>query len=126
MVLKLAVNGTFGTTRSDTGASHTIAVETLYLILEREGVNFQKTRLLQTPKSPRWIYTTSIVTRLEGHVIRIPLIILPYAKGNRILLEMDFLEKDGIALNFKHHNWLFSDSPHRKNDFVKEVISQEI
>ncbi|GFU24326.1 hypothetical protein NPIL_519871 [Nephila pilipes] len=37
------------------------------------------------------IYTTSVVIRLEGCVIRTPLIALLYAKGNTTLLEMDYL-----------------------------------
>ncbi|GFT46000.1 hypothetical protein NPIL_228841 [Nephila pilipes] len=39
-VLNLAVNGTWGSACTNTGASHTIAGETLYLLLQREGANF--------------------------------------------------------------------------------------
>ncbi|GFU45597.1 hypothetical protein NPIL_368231 [Nephila pilipes] len=42
VVLKLAVNGTWETACADIGASHTIAGETLYLLLQREGAIFQK------------------------------------------------------------------------------------
>ncbi|GFR28945.1 hypothetical protein TNCT_515391 [Trichonephila clavata] len=73
-------------------------------------------------KSEVEVYTTSVVIRLEERVIRTQLIILPYAKGNRTLLGMDFLQKAGIVLNLKHRNWFFSDSPHRTYDFVKEAI----
>ncbi|GFT65028.1 retrovirus-related Pol polyprotein from transposon opus [Nephila pilipes] len=121
-VLKLAVNGEWGTACSDTGASHTIAEETLNLLLQREGANFQKTRssmsLADCQKSEVEVYTTSIVIKLEGRVIRTLLIALPYTKENRKLLEIDFLQKAGIVLNLKHYNWFFSDSPHRTYDFI--------
>ncbi|GFT35925.1 transposon Tf2-6 polyprotein [Nephila pilipes] len=49
-----------------------------------------------------------------------------YAKGNRTLLGMDFLQKAGIVLNLQHNNWFFSDSLQRMYDFAKEVIVQEV
>ncbi|GFU58056.1 hypothetical protein NPIL_295491 [Nephila pilipes] len=58
------------------------------------------------------VYSTNVVVRLEGRVIRTPLIALSYAKGNRTLLGIDFLQKSGIVLNLNHRNWLFIDSPH--------------
>ncbi|GFR01610.1 uncharacterized protein TNCT_334121 [Trichonephila clavata] len=129
-VLKLAVNGIWGTACADSGASHSIAGETLYLLLQKEGANFQKTQITMSladgHKSEVEVYTTSVVIRLEERVIRTQLIILPYAKGNRTLLGMDFLQKAGIVLNLKHRNWFFSDSPHRTYDFVKEAIIQEV
>ncbi|GFU10135.1 retrovirus-related Pol polyprotein from transposon 297 [Nephila pilipes] len=39
------------------------------------------------------IYTTSVIIRLEGRVIRTSLIVLPYAEGNRTLLRMGFYKK---------------------------------
>ncbi|GFU19867.1 hypothetical protein NPIL_639091 [Nephila pilipes] len=72
------------------------------------------------------VYTTSIVIRLEGRVIRTPLIALPYAKENPTLLGMDFLQKAGIVLNLKHRNWFFRDSPHRTYDFVRAVIKSKV
>ncbi|GFR16581.1 retrovirus-related Pol polyprotein from transposon opus [Trichonephila clavata] len=129
-VLKLAVNGIWGTACADSGASHSIAGEPLYLLLQKEGANFQKTQITMSladgHKSEVEVYTTSVVIRLEERVIRTQLIILPYAKGNRTLLGMDFLQKAGIVLNLRHRNWFFSDSPHRTYDFVKEAIIQEV
>ncbi|GFQ85473.1 retrovirus-related Pol polyprotein from transposon opus [Trichonephila clavata] len=129
-VLKLAVNGIWGTACADSGASHSIAGETLYLLLQKEGANFQKTQITMSladgHKSEVEVYTTSVVIRLEERVTRTQLIILPYAKGNRTLLGMDFLQKAGIVLNLKNRNWFFSDSPHRTYDFVKEAIIQEV
>ncbi|GFS50614.1 transposon Ty3-G Gag-Pol polyprotein [Nephila pilipes] len=122
-MLKLAVNGTWGTACADTGASHIIAGETLYLLLQREGDNFQKTRLsISLADGQKSEVEVLCSIRLEGRVIRSPLIVLPYAKGNLTLLGMDFLQKAGIVLNLEHRNWFFSDSPHRTPDFVKEVF----
>ncbi|GFS37311.1 uncharacterized protein NPIL_466251 [Nephila pilipes] len=90
VVLKLAVNCTWGTACAGTGASHSIAGETLYLLLQREGVNFQKSRfcmsLADGHKYEVEVYITSVVIRLEGRFNRTPLTALPYAKGNRTLL----------------------------------------
>ncbi|GFT92167.1 retrovirus-related Pol polyprotein from transposon opus, partial [Nephila pilipes] len=99
-VLKLAINETWGIACTDSEASHSIAGETLYLLLQREGANFQKTRvsmsLVDGQKSELQTYTTSVVIRYEGRVLLTPLIALPYATGNRTLLERDFLQKAGI------------------------------
>ncbi|GFS63212.1 retrovirus-related Pol polyprotein from transposon 297 [Nephila pilipes] len=126
VVLKLDVKSTWRTTCADSRASVTFVGEVSYLLLRRERVNFQKTRLFTSladgPKSEVEVYTTSVLTRLEGHVIRTPLIALSYAKGNQTLLEMDFLQKAGIVLNLKHCNWFFIDLIHRTCDFVNEVI----
>ncbi|GFU62373.1 hypothetical protein TNCV_318821 [Trichonephila clavipes] len=68
------------------------------------------------------VYTTSVVIRLERRVICTSLIALPYAKGNRTLLGMDFLQKAGSVLNLRHQNWFFGDKPRRTPDFAKEAI----
>ncbi|GFW89413.1 tensin-1 [Trichonephila clavipes] len=44
-VLKLAINSIWGTACANNGASQSNAGETLYLLLQRDGANFQKTRL---------------------------------------------------------------------------------
>ncbi|GFT01334.1 retrovirus-related Pol polyprotein from transposon 297 [Nephila pilipes] len=128
--LKLAVNGTWGTACADSGVSHSIAGETQYLLLQREGANFQKTQLSMSltegHKSEVEVYTTSVIIRLEGLVIRIPPIALSYAKGNRTIFGMHFLQTAGIFLNLKHRNWFFSDSPHEHMIFFKEIIIQEV
>ncbi|GFS65076.1 transposon Ty3-I Gag-Pol polyprotein [Nephila pilipes] len=107
------VNGKWGTACTNSGASPSIPGETLYFLLQREGANFQKTRLSMSladgDKSEVDVYITSGVIRLEGRVIRSPPIALPYVKGNRILLEMDFLQNAGIVLNLKHSHWFYSD-----------------
>ncbi|GFU45731.1 hypothetical protein NPIL_613251 [Nephila pilipes] len=80
----------------------------------RDIVNFQKTRLSMSfddgQTSELGVITTNIVIRLEGRVIRTPLIALPDAKENRAHLRMDFLQNAGIVPNLKRRNWFFSDS----------------
>ncbi|GFR22768.1 transposon Ty3-G Gag-Pol polyprotein [Trichonephila clavata] len=101
-VLKLAVNGIWGTACADSGASHSIAGETLYLLYKKKEPISKRLKSLcpsaDGHKSEVEVYTTSVVIRLEERVIRTQLIILPYAKGNRTLLGMDFLQKAGIVL----------------------------
>ncbi|GFR19615.1 retrovirus-related Pol polyprotein from transposon opus [Trichonephila clavata] len=119
----------WGTACADSGASHSIAGETLYLLLQKEGANFQKTQITMSladgHKSEVEVYTTSVVIRLEERVIRTQLIILPYAKATEHFWNGLFTESC-IVLNLKHRNWFFSDSPHRTYDFVKEAIIQEV
>ncbi|GFW54217.1 glycerol-3-phosphate dehydrogenase, mitochondrial [Trichonephila clavipes] len=68
-VLKLAVNSIWGTACADSGANHSIAGETLHLLLQREGANFQKIQLsislADDHKSEGEVYTTSLVVPIE-------------------------------------------------------------
>ncbi|GFR03030.1 hypothetical protein TNCT_466891 [Trichonephila clavata] len=73
-------------------------------------------------KSEVEVYTTSVVIRLEERVIRTQLIILPYAKGNRTLLGMDFLQKAGIVLNLKHRNWFLVTHPIEPTILLKKQL----
>ncbi|GFT14744.1 uncharacterized protein TNCV_99421 [Trichonephila clavipes] len=77
-------------------------------------------------KSEVEVYTTSVIIRPEGQVIRTPLLTLPYSKGNRTLLGIEFLQKARIVLNLRHRNWFLCDTPRRTYDFVKELILQEV
>ncbi|GFR19066.1 hypothetical protein TNCT_271371 [Trichonephila clavata] len=97
------------------GALHAPIVEPVIQLLAKPCISFYKKKepiskdsnhyvLADGHKSEVEVYTTSVVIRLEERVIRTQLIILPYAKGNRTLLGMDFLQKAGIVLNLKHRN----------------------
>ncbi|GFT71298.1 hypothetical protein NPIL_11091 [Nephila pilipes] len=91
------------------GANYSIAGETLYLLLQRKGANFKKTRLSRSladgHKSEVDVFTRNVDIRLKGNIIRTPLIALPYAKGNRTLLGTDFFTKSWhFFLNLKHCN----------------------
>ncbi|GFT51590.1 hypothetical protein NPIL_587531 [Nephila pilipes] len=57
--------------------------------------------------------------------LRTPLIALPYAKGNRILLGLiDILQKIESVLNLKRRKLFLSDSFHLTYNCVKEAIIQ--
>ncbi|GFR24598.1 hypothetical protein TNCT_602111 [Trichonephila clavata] len=96
------------------GALHAPIVEPVIQLLAKPCISFYKKKepiskrlkslcpLADGHKSEVEVYTTSVVIRLEERVIRTQLIILPYAKGNRTLLGMDFLQKAGIVLNLRH------------------------
>ncbi|GFS54455.1 hypothetical protein NPIL_298131 [Nephila pilipes] len=66
----------------------TYASDSYARLVERESTfrRLDSISLADSQKSEVEVYTTSVVIRLEERVIRIPLITLPYAKGNRTLL----------------------------------------
>ncbi|GFX93184.1 retrovirus-related Pol polyprotein from transposon 17.6 [Trichonephila clavipes] len=66
----------------------------------------------------------SIVFAIKRHwfprkVIATELIILKNAKGNRTLLGIDFLTAAGIVLDLQRKQWYFTETSHRKYNFVK-------
>ncbi|GFW22508.1 retrovirus-related Pol polyprotein from transposon 17.6 [Trichonephila clavipes] len=65
------------------------------------------------------ILTTSVDIGIQGKVIATQLIILKYAKGNRTLLDIDFLTDTGIVLDLQRKQWYFTETSHRKYNFVK-------
>ncbi|GFX11356.1 transposon Tf2-6 polyprotein [Trichonephila clavipes] len=112
-VLRISINGVTGTAFADSGASHSIAGETLYTFLLQQGAAFEKTVIslsfadgIVTQKEVLRTFQTVI---LEGRKFKIPFIILPDAKNNSTLLGVDFLEKAGIVLNFRKNCWTFCD-----------------
>ncbi|GFX31289.1 retrovirus-related Pol polyprotein from transposon 17.6 [Trichonephila clavipes] len=56
---------------------------------------------------------------IQCKVIATELIILKNAKGNRTLLGIDFLTAAGIVLNLHRKQWYFTETSHRKYNFVK-------
>ncbi|GFW07664.1 hypothetical protein TNCV_3917971 [Trichonephila clavipes] len=65
------------------------------------------------------ILTTSVDIGIQGKVIAMELIILKNAKGNRTLLGIDFLTAVGIVLDLQGKQWYFTETSHRKYNFVK-------
>ncbi|GFT84256.1 uncharacterized protein TNCV_1150491 [Trichonephila clavipes] len=65
------------------------------------------------------ILTTSVDIGIQGKVIATELIILKNAKGNRTLLGIDFLTAAGIVLDLQRKQWYFTETSHRKYNFVK-------
>ncbi|GFT07280.1 retrovirus-related Pol polyprotein from transposon 297 [Trichonephila clavipes] len=65
------------------------------------------------------ILTTSVDIGTQEKVIATELIILKNAKGNRTLLGIDFLTTAGIILDLQRKQWYFTETSHRKYNFVK-------
>ncbi|GFW79568.1 retrovirus-related Pol polyprotein from transposon 297 [Trichonephila clavipes] len=121
-VLGISINRVSGTAFADSGASHSIAGETLYTILLQQGSAFEKTVIslsfvdgIVTQKEVLRTFQTVI---LEGRKFKTPFIILPDAKNNSTLLGVDFLENAGIVLNFRKNCWTFCDDSRKSYNFV--------
>ncbi|GFS61455.1 retrovirus-related Pol polyprotein from transposon 17.6 [Trichonephila clavipes] len=56
---------------------------------------------------------------IQGKVIPTELLILKNARGNRTLLGIDFLTAAGIVLDLQRKQWYFTETSHRKYNFVK-------
>ncbi|GFV04870.1 retrovirus-related Pol polyprotein from transposon opus [Trichonephila clavipes] len=100
-VLRISINKVSGTAFADSGASHSIAGETLYTILLQQEAAFEKTVIslsfadeIVTQEEVLRTFQTVI---LEGRKFKTPFIILPDAKNNSTLLGVDFLENAGIS-----------------------------
>ncbi|GFX69495.1 retrovirus-related Pol polyprotein from transposon 17.6 [Trichonephila clavipes] len=65
------------------------------------------------------ILTTSVDISIQGKVIPTELLILKNARGNRTLLGIDFLPAAGIVLDLQRKQWYFTETSHRKYNFVK-------
>ncbi|GFU75184.1 hypothetical protein TNCV_2056271 [Trichonephila clavipes] len=65
------------------------------------------------------ILTTSVDISIQGKVIPTELLILKNASGNRTLLGIDFLTAAGIVLDLQRKQWYFTETSHRKYNFVK-------
>ncbi|GFV00808.1 retrovirus-related Pol polyprotein from transposon 297 [Trichonephila clavipes] len=108
---------------ADTGATHSVAGEKLYHLLKQKGLNFEEKTMQMTLADGRTqtteILTTSVDIGIQGKVIATDLIILKNAKGNRTLLGIDFLTGAGIVLDLQRKQWYFTETSHRKYNFVK-------
>ncbi|GFV64825.1 transposon Ty3-G Gag-Pol polyprotein [Trichonephila clavipes] len=115
---------------ADSGASHSIAGETLYTILLQQGAAFEKTVIslsfadgIVTQKEVLRTFQTVI---LEGRKFKTPFIILPDAQNNSTLLGVDFLENAGIVLNFRKNCWTFCDYSRKSYNFVTPYQSTSV
>ncbi|GFV75356.1 retrovirus-related Pol polyprotein from transposon 17.6 [Trichonephila clavipes] len=65
------------------------------------------------------ILTTSVDISIQGKVIPTELLILKNARGYRTLLGIDFLTAAGIVIDLQRKQWYFTETSHRKYNFVK-------
>ncbi|GFX16470.1 transposon Ty3-G Gag-Pol polyprotein [Trichonephila clavipes] len=129
-VLRISINGISGTAFADSGASHSIAGETLYSILLQQGEPFEKTAIspsfgdrIVTQKEVLLTFQTVL---LVGRKFKTPFIILPVAKNNSPLLEVDFLENARIVLNFRKNCWTLCDDSRKSYNFVTPYQSTSV
>ncbi|GFT57281.1 retrovirus-related Pol polyprotein from transposon 17.6 [Nephila pilipes] len=119
---QVTINGVTGAACADTAATHSIAGETLYHILKKQGTTFSTgsltVALADGSKIEREVNTTCVKIRLGGRTLPLKLVALPGAKNNNTLLGMDFLESSGILLNVKRKTWFFDDQPKCQFHFV--------
>ncbi|GFU00573.1 retrovirus-related Pol polyprotein from transposon opus [Nephila pilipes] len=123
--LEVTINGVMGTACADTAATHSIAGETLYHILKKQGTTFSTGFLTMSladgSKIEKEANTTCVMIRLGGRTLPLNLVAIPGAKNNNTLLGIDFLESSGIVLNVKRKTWFFDDQPKRQFHFVEQI-----
>ncbi|GFU44988.1 uncharacterized protein NPIL_8961 [Nephila pilipes] len=97
---------------ADTGASHTIAGEKLFKFRQEHDITFANKIIsfMRADGIRQTITALSTVINLyiEGKIIPTEFLVLPEAKGNKTLLERDFLNAAGIVLASKAENGIFS------------------
>ncbi|GFW50519.1 transposon Tf2-9 polyprotein [Trichonephila clavipes] len=111
---------------ADTGASHTIAGEKPFKFLQEHDVTFMNKRIsfMMADGIRQTIMALSTVVDLyiEGKVMPTEFLVLPEAKGNRILLGQDFLNAAGIVLDVQGLKMAFF----RKTSETVQVFQEDI
>ncbi|GFW04277.1 retrovirus-related Pol polyprotein from transposon 297 [Trichonephila clavipes] len=122
-IIQISICNTEAAVCADTGATHSVVGEKLYHLLKQKGLNFEEKTMQMTLADGRTqtteILTTSVDIGIQGKVIATELITLKNAKGNRTLLGIDFLTAAGIVLDLQRKQWYFTQTSHRKYNFVK-------
>ncbi|GFX08222.1 uncharacterized protein TNCV_3267131 [Trichonephila clavipes] len=122
-IIQISICNTEAAVCADTGATHSVAGEKLYHLLKQKGLNFEEKTMQMTLADGRTqtteILTTSVDISIQGKVIPTELLILKNARGNRTLLGIDFLTAAGIVLDLQRKQWYFTETSHRKYNFVK-------
>ncbi|GFT29985.1 retrovirus-related Pol polyprotein from transposon 412 [Trichonephila clavipes] len=122
-IIQISICNTEAAVCADTGATHSVAGEKLYHLLKQKGLNFEEKTMQMTLADGRTqtteILTTSVDISIQGKIIPTELLILKNARGNRTLLGIDFLTAAGIVLDLQRKQWYFTETSHRKYNFVK-------
>ncbi|GFS99972.1 retrovirus-related Pol polyprotein from transposon 17.6 [Trichonephila clavipes] len=122
-IIQISICNTEAAVCADTGATHSVAGEKLYHLLKQKGLNFEEKTMQMTLADGRTqtteILTTSVDISIQGKVIPTELLILKNARGNRTLLGINFLTDAGIVLDLQRKQWYFTETSHRKYNFVK-------
>ncbi|GFW83127.1 transposon Tf2-8 polyprotein [Trichonephila clavipes] len=122
--------GIKGRVCADTGSSHSIAGEKMFQIFKDKGLLFQETTLAMSlsdrQQTTGEALTTQVMVEIEGRSVLTKFIILPKAKGNRKLLEIDFSSFAGLVLDVMNTCWYFGDNPNHKYPFGEELDTPSI
>ncbi|GFV17491.1 hypothetical protein TNCV_1272781 [Trichonephila clavipes] len=122
-IIQISICNTEAAFCADTSATHSVAGEKLYHLLKQKGLNFEKKTMQMTFDDGRTqtteILTTSVDISIQGKVLPSELLILKNARGNTTLLGIDFLTAAGIILDLQRKQWYFTETSHRKYNFVK-------
>ncbi|GFV34898.1 retrovirus-related Pol polyprotein from transposon 17.6 [Trichonephila clavipes] len=122
-IIQISICNTEAAVCADTGATQSVAGEKLYHLLKQKGLNFEEKTMQMTLADGRTqtteILKTSVDISIQGKVIPTELLILKKARGNRTLLGIDFLTAAGIVLDLQRKQWYFTETSHRKYNFVK-------
>ncbi|GFS46211.1 uncharacterized protein NPIL_76961 [Nephila pilipes] len=110
---------------ADTGSLHSIAGEKMYQVFKDKGFIFQETTLAMSladgQQTTGEAFTTQVMIEIEGRSALTRFIILPKVKGNRSLLETNFLSSAGLILDVKNACWYFWDNPTHTYPFGEEL-----
>ncbi|GFT36182.1 uncharacterized protein NPIL_96821 [Nephila pilipes] len=92
-------------------------------VFKDKGLIFQETTLAMSladgQQTTGEVFTTQVIIEIEGRSVLTRFIILPKAKGNRTLLETDFLSSAGLILDVKNACWYFRGNPTHKYRLAK-------
>ena len=81
----------------------------LYEQFKQKGFKFKKF-LADGRTSCDLIFSTEVPLIIGKRLKLIKFICLPNARGNRTLLDIDFLEENGIVLDLAQKTWFFKDA----------------
>ncbi|KAK4880853.1 hypothetical protein RN001_004172 [Aquatica leii] len=123
-ILPIQIWDSNGTAIADTGATRSVAGETLYNLLKNRCCftrqNFSVT-LADGTDTPQEVLTTTVPIQIAHKTITVEMIVLPNAKSNRTLLGIDFLSKARVLLNTADQTWCFIENPEMPFSYATET-----
>ncbi|KAF8789997.1 Retrovirus-related Pol polyprotein like [Argiope bruennichi] len=124
-LIVLKICGVGSAACADTGASHSIAGEKLFHILQSKKVKFESKTISVTLADGTQSNVAALTTIVNLEVESKELVVLPEAKGNRTLLGTDFLQSVEIVLDVPDGKWHFCDKLRIQYSFYKVPSNNE-
>ncbi|GFV71849.1 retrovirus-related Pol polyprotein from transposon 17.6 [Trichonephila clavipes] len=97
-IIQISICNTEAAVCADTGATHSVAGEKLYHLLKQKGLNFEEKTMQMTLADGRTQTTEILTTSVD--------------------IGIDFLTAAGIVLDLQRKQWYFTETSHRKYNFV--------